>query len=461
MTNTAQLRLEEEYKKAKEEYEIEQKEVENAEKTCNRFGEKHGLDSITYRSELEEVEESIADSEKQIAAISAKLQLLTCLQGTLVGEPNQQMIRYGTCPLCHADKEHWKMSSLQVKSQVQELYKSCDVLKDSVKCLTEKRNAINQYDNLLQGFDRFQLLASRSRDAMEEAHEAYAAHKAENTYPNVASDRLVHLRRLIAERDEYQAKYGNAVDKVEQTKKLWQSIDTHINELEEQREEILRHLPHFPEEDFAKICRENIRAIKEKLQEVRKLSNEILRLEGNKEEAEQHLDSLHRRLDTAKAQLAESGDSQKWFEHCEKALNWLKYTGLPKLVHGAVLNNLASTVNSNLADFGNPFTVKVSDNLSFVAYFEDEREIPAKALSGGQRTILGLDFWSAVNRVFAKNLGVLAIDEPSSELDDDNQELFYKSLVRWKQMLHQRGQQVIIITHSPCVENACDHVIRL
>jgi DNA repair exonuclease SbcCD ATPase subunit len=182
---------------------------------------------------------------------------------------------------------------------------------------------------------------------------------------------------------------------------------------------------------------------------------------GQKKEAISHLTELQTRLVEAKSQLAASGNAQEWFDYCDRALAWLRKDGLPKLVHASVLKQLCSVVNEELSLFDDPFKVEVGEDLSFVAYFEDERVIPSKALSGGQKVMLALSFWSAVSRVFAKNLGLMILDEPTDGLDADNNERLYQIMLRWRQLLHQRGQQVIIITHDAGMSDVFDNIVQL
>jgi DNA repair exonuclease SbcCD ATPase subunit len=141
-------------------------------------------------------------------------------------------------------------------------------------------------------------------------------------------------------------------------------------------------------------------------------------------------------------------------------LEWFKKDGLPRLIHRSILSRLVSVINRELQGFDEPFHVEVNDNLTFTARFADDRMVNSKALSGGEKVMLALSFWSAINRTFAQNLGIMVLDEPTSGLDDENQQRLYTVLEQWKNLLHRRDQQVIIITHDAGMESTFDNVYR-
>jgi DNA repair exonuclease SbcCD ATPase subunit len=316
-----------------------------------------------------------------------------------------------------------------------------------------------------------QQVASKSVAAQEELDEFRKDYIPIENAQKLWQELRVHQKR----QKDLQYQLATCQTQMDQAARLQKSLEENILDLKQQITDIpgpildLLKTPGFPTmawfkmniPHFRRKVEEKVETCKEKIEAVQEIKSALVGLSGQKKESINHLTELQKRLDEAKSQLAASGDAQQWFDYCERALAWLRKDGLPKLVHASVLKQLCSVVNEELAFFDDPFKVEVSEDLSFVAYFEDERVIPSKALSGGQKTILGLAFWSSVNRIFAKNLGVLVIDEPGSDLDEDNNELFYKNLIRWKQVLHQRQQQVIIITHLYSVESACDHIIQL
>ena len=83
-------------------------------------------------------------------------------------------------------------------------------------------------------------------------------------------------------------------------------------------------------------------------------------------------------------------------------------------------------------------------------------------MSGGEKVILALAFRIAVNSLFASDLGLLCLDEPTAGLDDDNMQCLEKALARLKDLSSERGLQCIIVTHeSERLARLFDNVIRI
>lgn len=165
-------------------------------------------------------------------------------------------------------------------------------------------------------------------------------------------------------------------------------------------------------------------------------------------------------LDRLKGSERDFRYAPSWFGKCEQAVQWLRKDGLPRLVHRSVLKELLAAVNEELAQFQASFRVAVNDDVSFTAIFGSGKQIPSKALSGGEKYILGISFLIAVNRTFAGNLGIMFLDEPTASLDAFHLRLLLRSLQQWKTILHRRQRQLIIVTHVEEMAAIADAVIR-
>ena len=101
------------------------------------------------------------------------------------------------------------------------------------------------------------------------------------------------------------------------------------------------------------------------------------------------------------------------------------------------------------------------DGLGFLVDFPDGRSQPASRLSGGQKVVLALAFRIAVNSLFAADLGVIALDEPTAYLDDENISCLDVALARLRDLSEARGLQCILITHEKGLGHLFDHVVQL
>ena len=429
-----------------------------------RLAEKYDLaDAPSKVEDLVEQETKLRD---ELSVLQHKLELVVLLKRVLSGDKTRQC-----CPLCEADKRDWGVDAVTFAKRDIDLNARVETVTKSLRDLKEELATIGEAE---RHADEFQRKIERLTVAAEQQWAEVERIKAEKVdlvdglgYEDYEDYEDVKVKRnyvvtLLDEQRECIAESQRLDRSISQTEKLMESITKQIEDLEKHKESLLGKFKE-PKDltDTVTNTEKTIKQLKQKIVEARSLEEEIKQIARLKSAAMADRADLRQRLTTAQNALKASGDTQRWFEYCDKALAWLRKDGLPRLVHANVLKQLCSVVNEELRLFDDPFRVEVSDDLSFVAYFEDERVIPSKALSGGQKVMLALSFWSAVSRVFAKNLGVMCLDEPSDGLDVDNNELFLQILQQWRQLLHQRGQQVILITHSTDVETVCDHVIKL
>jgi DNA repair exonuclease SbcCD ATPase subunit len=148
-------------------------------------------------------------------------------------------------------------------------------------------------------------------------------------------------------------------------------------------------------------------------------------------------------------------------EQITAARDLLHRDRLPAEVSRYFLEKMRARINQALADFDDPFTVTGVENEQFVIRFADGRVQTAARLSGGEKMVLGLVFRLAVNSMFAGDLGLLCLDEPTAGLTEHNRARLYTALERFKAVTATLGLQVVLVTHDPGLDNVCDRVIEL
>jgi DNA repair exonuclease SbcCD ATPase subunit len=134
---------------------------------------------------------------------------------------------------------------------------------------------------------------------------------------------------------------------------------------------------------------------------------------------------------------------------------------LPRAVARDHLRALTADTNAVLGDFLAPFRVEAEDDLSFRADFHDGRSQPAGRLSGGEKVVLAVGFRLSVNSVFAQDVGLLCLDEPTVGLDEHNLGCLRTALGRLRDLSRARGLQVILVTHERSLMPLFDKVIDL
>jgi DNA repair exonuclease SbcCD ATPase subunit len=145
----------------------------------------------------------------------------------------------------------------------------------------------------------------------------------------------------------------------------------------------------------------------------------------------------------------------------QKAVKLRKWTGLADKTRGALKNAprivaqrnlqlLETSINELLQVFQVNFQVKVAEDgtQTFVAEFYDGRKAVAQRLSIGQKTVLALAFRVAVNAMFAEEIGLLALDEPTAALDQPRIRALAPVLERLRELSTAKGLQCLLVTHA-------------
>jgi DNA repair exonuclease SbcCD ATPase subunit len=187
---------------------------------------------------------------------------------------------------------------------------------------------------------------------------------------------------------------------------------------------------------------------------------EIARLEGEKAGAAQVLRKVKEDLAAVRARLARGRRARQAAAVVERVYNAMHWSALPNRVAQINLGRMVGAINDGLGRFANPYWVEADDKLSFIAHKPGEPPQSAERLSTGQKVVLGLCFWPAVAALWAADLGVLCLDEPTANLDQDNRALLGEALTALSQQVRGR-RQVVMITHDHELRSCFDQVVEL
>lgn len=160
-------------------------------------------------------------------------------------------------------------------------------------------------------------------------------------------------------------------------------------------------------------------------------------------------------------QLEAEARDTAWTAVCRRARDVLHVNGLPTLL----MKEYAKVLNKRIAYYLNiweaPFTLRLDDDLAFVADFVDGRSHSAARLSGGQKIVASTSFRLAMTDTFAKQVGLLVLDEPSNYLDKDNIVHLQTLLLKLKELSGHSGRQIILVTHEEQLTGFFDHSISV
>ncbi len=166
-------------------------------------------------------------------------------------------------------------------------------------------------------------------------------------------------------------------------------------------------------------------------------------------------------IDALRVKEQEEERDAAWVSVCRHAREVLHVNGLPSLI----IREYAKLLNRGIAYYMSvweaPFSLELDDTLAFTATFSDGRVLPGYRLSGGQRIVASTSFRLAMAATFAKQVGLLILDEPSNHLDSNNIIHLQQLLLRLKELAGSTGRQVIMVDHEESLVGFFDNVITL
>jgi exonuclease SbcC len=170
---------------------------------------------------------------------------------------------------------------------------------------------------------------------------------------------------------------------------------------------------------------------------------------------------LDEQYELIKAQEEAAVKLRKWTAVAETAREALK--NAPRLVAQRNLQRLETSINELLQIFKVNFLVKVSTDgtPAFIAEFYDGRKQVAQRLSVGQKTVLALAFRVAVNAMFAEEIGLLALDEPTASLDAPRIQALAPVLEKLRDLSTAKGLQCLLVTHATNLSHLFESAIEL
>ena len=131
-----------------------------------------------------------------------------------------------------------------------------------------------------------------------------------------------------------------------------------------------------------------------------------------------------------------------------RAREVLHRDNLPTLVMQRLLFGVNTLLDQYMSVFDTSFTAYMDETFDFRCSFEDQADMPARVLSGGQKVVLALAFKFAVSDLMAGSAPVLVLDEPTVFLDDINLPLLAQVLTKARAFA-EKGVYVLISTHEP------------
>jgi DNA repair exonuclease SbcCD ATPase subunit len=230
-------------------------------------------------------------------------------------------------------------------------------------------------------------------------------------------------------------------------------LKVHTNELARKRPELLA-VSDVPDED----------EIKRRLSERYKRFVAKCKLQMALRHAQETVQREETRLRDLEAVEAEATRLRAWQGRLTAIRNVYHRDSAPRIAAQNYLEVIQEEVNNTLEQFDCDYRVRADEGLSFAAAFVKGPKAgalqPAGRLSGGEKVLLGIAFRVAVNALFAKDIGLLVLDEPTAGLDRDNLGCLEVAFQRLRALSHSRGLQIVMVTHEENLP-AADNLIEI
>jgi DNA repair exonuclease SbcCD ATPase subunit len=413
-------------------------------------------------SQLTQIQSEITETESQMESRQAIIDVMNKL-----ADRNSDVINAeSACPLCGAGPEHWEVNLADLKTQHEKDKSNIAVLRAE---LNDTKKQIKQLSDAAVAYreteTKRQTLLKQIKNLEISLAELPKRTKPLQTLPAL-KESIDKTTNLVTDYKLAKTKAQSAEQAASREKDLLlqkqTDYDTAQNDLQELAKTLIGDYQSPESRDVQREKADRVIADAEAgIRQIDDLLHEQAENNGSIREAERQLTEAERKLKEQESLIADSGKIKQWFEYGDKAITWFKKDGLPRLIHRSVLQQLSTIINTELELYDKPFSIEVNDDLTFTASFADGRRVNSRTLSGGQKAMFALSFLSAINRTFLQDIGIMIWDEPTDGLDAINTDFLYDVLERKKKLLHQRGQQLVIITFDEGMIPVFDAVYRI
>jgi len=205
---------------------------------------------------------------------------------------------------------------------------------------------------------------------------------------------------------------------------------------------------------------EKLEKARRRLSEHENATAAVNTLEGKISGVQRCIDKNKADLKRLKEQLRRTKKIRQMVKIIERAREVLHRACLPRRVAHSNMLRMEGDINEHLGFFGDPFSVEVGEDLSFIVSKPGEPPQSANRLSTGQRVVLSVAFWASVASLWSGELGMLVLDEPTANLDSDNRKMLRDALSAMTAKVRD-NRQLIMVTHDSDLRNAFDQVIDL
>ena len=318
--------------------------------------------------------------------------------------------------------------------------KKIDSIQTKLEAIEEYRQAQRKWERWKAGYDE-RLKANQSAlKALEDLEQPEGKEE--------------DLKEVIAEFEQVEADLDTQRKRVANSTQEEATTSARVTACQERLAEIRQAI----EENT--VPADKVERARTRLSEHQAASQQIAKIDGQRKEIERSVTRIEQEIRKLRARLKRSRRLKKMASILQRAREVLHRDRLPTRVAQTNLARMEGDVNEGLGFFNDPFWVESSESLQFVVHKPGQPAQPAGRLSTGQKVVLAISFWLAVASLWKAEIGMLALDEPTANLDEDNRGFLAEALGSLTAKVREQ-RQVIMVTHADNLRSAFEQVIDL
>jgi len=345
------------------------------------------------------------------------------------------------CPTCHTPSAQLAQQVKTQQAQIVELQ----------RLLSDAQTAADEAANVERLRSQWELLDEKWKARESQLNES----ERDLTVVKPPESTEEELQQAVSDFEDFQAAQNELAPLMQSTREQIAKLNGALTTVKERMEKL--------SEDIKAITTtaSDAHMAAARLNELRNKCSQRQVLEQQKVELAANHRRLQEQYDATVKQENDVVKLRKWTIIAEQAREALK--NAPRIVAQRNLQRLETAINELLQIFSVNFQVRVADDGSpnFIAEFYDGRRQPAQRLSIGQKTVLALAFRVAVNAMFAEEIGLLALDEPTASLDQPRIQALAPVLEKLRDLSTAKGLQCLLVTHAASLSHLFESTIEL
>lgn len=192
---------------------------------------------------------------------------------------------------------------------------------------------------------------------------------------------------------------------------------------------------------------DGLNAINKDKEELRSLKNEIKLIQENITAISNQISNHEKDLESSKLVKAKFSGTKIHESRVSRIRDVFRHDGISRRYVNYKINQMASSINQYLENFGAKYRVSVGSDNDFICNFPG-KSIPATDLSCGQKVALSLAFRFAACEIFSTGVDMIVLDEPTTWLDRETILNFKDIIESVSELSDSKNLQVLIVTHE-------------